>query len=61
MVSSEYKESEKDKEMVRTGGIETFILEAKGAGQTEILLEYERPWEENTEPEKVFKIKVTVQ
>ena len=60
-VSSEYKESGKDKEMVGTGGIETFIFEAKDAGQAEIILEYERPWEENTEPEKVFKLKITVE
>jgi len=61
MVSSEYIETEKDKEMVGAGGVETFIFEAKEAGQVEIMLEYVRPWEENTEPEKVFKIKVTVQ
>jgi len=61
LVSSEYIESGKDKEMVGTGGIETFIFEAINAGQAEIILEYERPWEENTEPEKVFKLKVTVE
>ena len=60
LVSSEYIESEKDKEMVGTGGIETFIFEAKEAGQAEIILEYVRPWEKNTEPEKIFKLKITV-
>ena len=60
MVSSEYKESKKEKEMVGAGGTETFIFEAKDNGRTEILLEYKKPWEENTEPEKVFKITVTV-
>jgi inhibitor of cysteine peptidase len=61
MVSSEYIESKKDEEMVGTGGIETFIFEAENTGQAEIILEYVKPWEENVEPEKVFKIKITVE
>jgi len=60
-VSSEYKESAKNKEIAGAGGIETFIFEAKEVGQAEIILEYVRPWEENIEPEKVFELKVTVE
>jgi len=59
-LSSEYKASEKDKDMVGTGGFENFNFKAKSKGKTEIILEYVRPWEENVEPVSTFILSVKV-
>jgi len=46
--------------MVGVGGTETFRFEAKAVGQTKLVLEYRRPWEETVEPEGTFAVDVVV-
>jgi inhibitor of cysteine peptidase len=58
--NSEFVESEKDKELVGSGGHEIFSFKAISKGKTIILLNYERPWEEEEEPVKAFELTVSV-
>lgn len=61
LISSEFLQIEKEKELVGAGGQEIFIFEAKNSGQTEIILNYQRPWEETElKDEFIFNIYVTV-
>lgn len=61
LVSSEYIQTEKEKELVGAGGSEVFTFEAKNSGQTQIILNYQRPWEETElKDELIFNIYVTV-
>ncbi len=61
LVSSEYIQTEKEKELVCAGGSEVFTFEAKNSGQTQIILNYQRPWEETElKDELIFNIYVTV-
>jgi len=46
--------------LVGAGGTETLRFEAKSAGQTSLVLEYRRPWEETVEPEEAFSVEVMV-
>jgi inhibitor of cysteine peptidase len=46
--------------LVGVGGTETFRFEARAAGQTSLLLEYRRPWEETVEPVETFSVDVVV-
>ncbi len=43
------------------GGTETWTFTAAGKGNTSFTLNYARPWEKNTPPEKTQKFTVTVQ
>lgn len=57
----EYREAPQEgTPLVGAGGTETFRFEAKGAGQTRLVLEYRRPWEETVEPEESFSVEVVV-
>lgn len=52
---------QKEKELVGTGGCEVFTFKAKSSGHTEIILYYQRPWEEvELKDEFIFNIDVTV-
>ena len=54
-------QKEKEKELVGAGGCEIFTFEAESSGQTEIILNYMRPWEdEELKDEFVFNIYITV-
>ncbi len=53
-------ESEKDKGLVGAGGYEIFIIKAISKGKTSIILNYERPWEEEVEPIETFEITISV-
>ena len=61
IASSEYVQSSKNMGMPGSGGYEVFIFNAVKKGQTELVLEYQRPWEDEVEPVNTFKISVTVE
>jgi len=60
LIDSEFIQSKKDKELVGTGGYEIFSFKAISKGKTSIILNYERPWEEEVEPLETFEITVSV-
>jgi predicted secreted protein len=61
LTDSEFLQTETEKELVGAGGCEVFTFEAKNSGQTEIILYYQRPWEEaELKDEFIFNIEVTV-
>jgi len=47
--------------MPGSGGEETFTFKALKSGKTELLLGYERPWEEGVDPVESFTITVIVE
>ena len=47
--------------MPGSGGEETFTFKALASGKTELLLGYERPWEEDVDPVESFIITVIVE
>lgn len=53
-------ESKKDKKLVGAGGYEIFTIKAISKGKTSIILNYERPWEEEGEPIETFEITISV-
>jgi inhibitor of cysteine peptidase len=57
---SEYVQSVKDEELVGAGGHEIFTFKAASKGKTSIVLNYERPWEEDEEPLETFEINISV-
>ena len=54
-------ESKKDKELVGAGGYEIFTIKAIAEGKIDIILNYERPWEEGVEPIETFEITISVE
>jgi len=56
----EFIESEKEENMVGAGGHEVFVIKAVSKGKASIILNYERPWEEE-EPVDTFKVTVKVE
>ena len=56
LVSSDYKQTPADKNLVGAGGFETFTFQAKSKGSTTIILTYNQPWEKGVAPLKTFKI-----
>src|SRR4030042_5821537 len=59
LVDSEYIASEKDEKMVGVGGYETFTFKAVSKGETRIILNHERPWEEDTEILETFEVTIS--
>lgn len=60
LIDSEFIQSKKDKELVGKGGYEIFSFKAISKGKTNIILNYERPWEEEVEPLETFEITASV-
>lgn len=60
VVDSEYLQSVEDKELVGAGGYEIFTFKAVSGGSTVIVLNYERPWEEDKEPLDTFRVNISV-
>jgi len=60
LIDSEFIQSKKDKELVGTGGYEIFSFKAIPKGKTSIILNYERPWEDEVEPLETFEIIILV-
>ena len=56
----EFIQAKKDKKLVGAGGYEVFTVKAISKGETSIILNYERPWEEEEEPIKTFEITILV-
>ena len=56
----EFIESKKEKDIVGAGGHEIFTVKALSKGETSILLNYKRLWEEEEEPIKTFEITISV-
>lgn len=61
LVSSDYKQTPADKNLVGAGGFETFTFKAKSKGSTTIILTYNQPWEKGVAPSKTFKINIAVE
>ena len=61
LISSDYKQTSTDKELVGAGGYETFTFKANSQGNTTIILTYNKSWEEGVEPLKTFKINIIVE
>jgi predicted secreted protein len=61
LVSSDYKQTPADKNLVGSGGFETFTFKAKSKGNTTIILTYNQPWEKGVAPLKTFKINIVVE
>jgi inhibitor of cysteine peptidase len=53
-------EFEAESDLVGAPGTVTLRFEAAGAGQVELKLVYQRPWEEAVEPLETFTVQVTV-
>ena len=61
LIDSKFVQTEKEEELVGAGGYEVFTFQAKKSGQTEIILAYQRSWEEEELKEEfLFKINITV-
>jgi inhibitor of cysteine peptidase len=60
VTSPEFMESKKDEELVGAGGYEIFNVKAIAKGKTDIILNYERPWEEGVEPLETFEITISI-
>lgn len=60
-LSSDYKTSSSDKEVVGAGGYDTITFKAIAKGNTTIILTYNKSWEEEVEPIETFKLNVTVE
>lgn len=61
LISSEYTEKENNKNLEGKGGFETFYFKAESAGNTVLTLTYNRPWEKDVQPEKIFKLNIAVE
>jgi inhibitor of cysteine peptidase len=61
IVDSEYVQSEEGEELVGAGGHEIFTFKALVSGDTDIILNYERSWEEEEEPLETFEISISVE
>lgn len=57
LVEIDYKE-QAEEGVVGAGGVEYFRFKAVKAGQTEVTLVYQRPWEEEVLEQKVFNVYV---
>lgn len=60
LISSDYKQSSSDKELVGGGGYDTITFKAAAKGNTTIILTYNKTWEEGVEPEETFKLNIMV-
>jgi inhibitor of cysteine peptidase len=60
LLSSDYKTSSSDKEVVGAGGYETIAFKAIAKGTTIIILTYNKSWEGGAEPIETFKLNVAV-
>ncbi len=60
LIDSGFIQPKKDKKLMGAGGYEVFSFKAVSNGKTSIILNYERPWEEEVEPLEVFEITVSV-
>ena len=57
LLEKSYREEAKEG-VVGAGGIEYFRFKALKAGETEITLTYQRPWEEEVLDQKVFTVEI---
>jgi inhibitor of cysteine peptidase len=57
----EFIDSKKDKELVGSGGYETFVIKALSRGTTSIILNYKKLWEKDVDPIETFEITVFIE
>ncbi|MGH8650477.1 MAG: protease inhibitor I42 family protein, partial [Burkholderiales bacterium] len=59
----EFRPKPQDAPDRRVGGAETQVLrfQARKPGTTDLVLDYRRPWEKSTPPQRRFHLKVLVQ
>jgi len=60
-ISSDYTEKENKDNLIGAGGFETFNFKAISKGSIILTLTYNKPWEKNVQPEKIFKLNISVQ
>ena len=61
IVSSDYTEKENKDNLVGSGGFEILTFKAVSRGSATIILTYNKPWEKDVQPEKIFKLNTLVQ
>ena len=61
LISSDYTEKENKDNLVGSGGFETLTFKAVSRGSATIILTYNKPWEKDVQPEKIFKLNTLVQ
>jgi len=54
-VVEDYTSAQLDDDVVGVGGTYTFIFKGVAEGETEIVFDYHRPWEEDVAPEKTVR------
>lgn len=58
LVEKKYVSDETEEELVGAGGVEYFRFRALKQGNTQITLDYQRPWEGTSEDQKVFTVNI---
>lgn len=61
LVSSEFTEKESKENLVGAGGFETLTFKAVSSGSTAIILTYNRSWETDVQPEKSYRLNISVE
>ena len=61
LIYSDYIEKENKDDLVGVGGFETFTFKVVSGGSTTLILTYNRSWEKDVQPEKIFKLNISVQ
>jgi inhibitor of cysteine peptidase len=56
----EFEQDADQEGLVGSGGREILRFDALKAGQTELTLFYQRPWEQDVEPDEIFSVAVIV-
>jgi len=50
----------RESDLIGAGGTQIFRFEARKKGQEKLTFRYGRPWEENKEPAKIYKVRIIV-
>ena len=61
LILSDYTEKENKDNLVGASGFETLTFKAVSRGSATIILTYNRQWEKDVQPEKIFKLNTSVQ
>ena len=59
LISDEYRQDETEQMMTGAGGTQYLRFKALKAGNFEITMDYQRPWEDESTQQKVFNVTVS--